>query len=429
MSPKKKPMWIVAARTDGLGARMYAVLNAMVIAKLTGLEFKFAWCAPENAPYMSDLTKNLNNNQVLMPYANLPLKEQFLSADFIAKSGLDDSYIGNTEEIAAYVNHPPLSLKDYTQRTSPEKFGWYCVQTKLNYPDLEESEYRRLVRESFWEIPFTPRIKEVMQSAQKGAHKLDFVAVHIRSGDVVFADTWGAIVCPKTALPIYIAMEMIRKELEQGNNVVCFSEDVSALKSLKKVFTNTKGGKFSSIEDFMSEQYLGYERSFFEIVFMSHAKRVCSSGSSGFSGLAMRVSAKEIEHKTPDDYFSTQEQVEILERNLMQDLFHPAHRAFACMKLILLGQELGRDVAYFKRYAILAAQSYPNHFYQVLCVYYCLLDKDFKEANRILEQSYGHGREEFIQKLLQSTSFLPQIVRCIGVFLMSIIFPILLILP
>lgn len=38
--------YIVAARTDGLGERLCALLNAMAVSKLSGLAFRFSWINP-----------------------------------------------------------------------------------------------------------------------------------------------------------------------------------------------------------------------------------------------------------------------------------------------------------------------------------------------------------------------------------------------
>ena len=41
-----KKAWIVAARDDGFGARLCAILNAMYLAKKVGLVFKFRYELP-----------------------------------------------------------------------------------------------------------------------------------------------------------------------------------------------------------------------------------------------------------------------------------------------------------------------------------------------------------------------------------------------
>ena len=95
LKKKDKQPWIVAGRTDGFGARMCALLNAMVLSKMLDVAFKFSWVAPENAPFMKENNKNLENNQVLIPYANLPLKEELFSPNFLEQYCVDDGYIGN----------------------------------------------------------------------------------------------------------------------------------------------------------------------------------------------------------------------------------------------------------------------------------------------------------------------------------------------
>ncbi|MCI5968564.1 hypothetical protein [Helicobacter sp.] len=408
----KKP-WIVAGRTDGFGARMCAILNAMALAKLADMEFKFSWLAPKDAPFLSEFDKNLENGQVLIPFANLPLKDELFEKSFIEKYGVEDSYVGNVEQIPSYVKAENLAR--YKIPPFPLEFGWYSLGEMLSYDDMDDERYRELLKDCWNAIEFSTPIQNVMQEAKKQVKKLKkgFVAFHIRSGDIVFGDTWASVVCQKTGFSVYLAVEMARLELEKGSDIVIFSDDLRAGEIFKSIFkkdskqkANLKqNGVVYCVDDFFRrEVYLGYEQSIFEIVFMSCAKKICNGGSSGFSGLAMRIGNIK-ESVSPDDLWTAQEQANLIEQALSQYDFHPAHKAFAYMKLFLFGVEFKKDIAYLKQCAEYACNLYGTNFYKVLSLNMLLKSGDYAGANALLEQIYPSDRESFFKKVFESIGY------------------------
>lgn len=408
LKKKDKQPWIVAGRTDGFGARMCALLNAMALSKMLDVAFKFSWVAPENAPFMKENNKNLENNQVLIPYANLPLKEELFSPNFLEQYCVDDGYVGNIEQIPSYFK--PDTLERYKQEPFPLEFGWYSDGIMLEYADMDSDKYRQILADCWTEIGFAKNIQEVIKLAKKSvkAIKGDFVAIHIRSGDIVYSDSWAPVVFQKTAFSVYLAVHIARLEIQKGNHIVLFSDDLSASATIKNILTadsEKNNIQIHCIDDFFARNdYLGYEQSIFEIVFMAQAKKICNGGSSGFSGLAMRIGNIR-EHSSPDDYFSVQEQAEIIESSIHLYDFHPAHKAFAYMKLFLLGLELGRDLEYLKLCAQGAYQHYATNFYALLYLGVLLKSGDYIRANALAENVYHRDNAGFFVKFLEGKSY------------------------
>ncbi len=375
--------YIVAARTDGLGERLCALLNAMAVSKLSGLAFRFSWINPNEG-------KNLNNNQVLMPFANFPTKQQLFQNKFIQKYDIGDAY----HTLVGILG--PFSLKWLQQ----ENHGIvYIHQDFLKIQDVEVEKYRSTLAECFWEISFTPKIQNLINFTRKCAENFQeqFTAIHIRGGDFVYQPTWETITFNDKATNVYLALEIARIELEAGKSVVLFSDDLKTAQTLKKILTPK--GKIYSIDDFFERtQYLGYEQSLFEILFMSFAEKIYSGSSSGFSRIAAMIGNKP--KVSVYDCFTDEQKIKIIHNYFFQfqSQFHPAQQALALMQLFIFGQNCSIDTHYLLDYIQTAYQLFPKTSYGILYLFALLQNREYAKANTLLEQFYNE-RGEFLKML------------------------------
>ncbi|EDO6595925.1 hypothetical protein FVN02_08050, partial [Campylobacter coli] len=188
-------------------------------------------------------------------------------------------------------------------------------------------EYPRL-----WsKIKFSPRIQEVIKLSNDIVKKMfheGFIAIHIRSGDIVFDERVRKLgVGFGKAMPVEIAMELIERSKKENKHVVLFGDDLSELRTLKQYYN------VSIIEDFIQEM-TGVDRIIFEINFMSKAEIIYSGGSS-FARVASYIGLG----KEPTFYqniFNLNETLEIFKKQNNILKFHKLQRFYSMIHKIIL---------------------------------------------------------------------------------------------
>ena len=383
--------FIVAARNDGFGERMCAMLNAMYIAKKTGWTFKFIW---------QDPPKLENNDQnVLLPWNDMLPQDLMFSKNFISQHA--------TKDIPQDNNSLLINYKTFQEAIqNPHYYGWgkghYSCQSYFSghrglYTDIDTQEYAKTLQECWNEIEFTPNIQHIITQAK--CHKnlpTNFTAIHIRCGDVLLHNN-EYIFRHKTA-NIYLIIEIIKREIREDNSIILFSDDLSVLQNIKEQFSSTN--KVFIIDDFFERtQHTRLEQSIFEIMIMSQAKKLYS-GISGFSRLANMIGNNQ--HIIIYDLFNTQEQYDIISKHIQQYELPAIHKAFSYMYLFSLAQSLKMSPHTQKTYIQEAITLNQNSLtYKILFVYVLLLNKDLVNANEQLKAIYCHHESDFFEKVFK----------------------------
>ena len=383
--------FIVAARNDGFGERMCAMLNAMYIAKKTGWTFKFIW---------QDPPKLENNDQnVLLPWNDMLPQDLMFSKNFISQYATKDIPWQYDVTLAHY-----KSLKEITQKPSKKwnerQIGHYSIQNYLGQQlhDINTNEYANILQECWNEIEFTPNIQHIITQAKY--HKnlpTNFTAIHIRCGDILYYFHDEYETKHKIANP-YLAIEIITREIQEDNSIILFSDDLSVLQNIKEQFSSTN--KVFIIDDFFERtQHTQLEQSIFEIMIMSQAKKLYS-GISGFSRLANMIGNNQ--HIIIYDLFNTQEQYDIISKHIQQYELPAIHKAFSYMYLFSLAKSLKMSPHTQKTYIQEAITLNPNSLtYKILFIYVLLLNKDLVNANEQLKAIYCHHESDFFEKLFK----------------------------
>lgn len=382
--------FIVAARNDGFGERMCAMLNAMYIAKKTGWTFKFIW---------QDPPKLENNEQnVLLSWNDMLPQDLMFSKNFISQYA--------TKDIPQDNNSLLINYKTFQEAIqNPHYYGWgkghYSCQSYFSghrglYTDIDTQEYAKTLQECWNEIEFTPNIQHIITQAKY--HKnlpTNFTAIHIRCGDTLLHNS-EYISRHKTA-NIYLIIEIIKREIQEDNSIVLFSDDLSVLQSIKEQFSSTN--KVFIIDDFFERtQHTRLEQSIFEIMIMSQAKKLYS-GISGFSRLANMIGNNQ--HIIIYSLFNTQEQYDIISKHIQQYELPAIHKAFSYMYLFSLAQSLKMSPHTQKTYIQEAITLNPNSLtYKILFVYALLLNENYKEADVELK-SILEANKEFLDEIFK----------------------------
>ena len=339
-----------------------------------------------------------------MPFGNLP------SCDFLFTPSFMENYYSDSVPISRddSISRRYKTLKAFLQNPFSYPFGEYAPLDILSacWEDIDSDEYFMILRECWNEI-VSPEAMNLINLAKKKAQTLgDFVVIHIRSGDVVYGNDVLKSINPyqfiQKPLSPYLALEIIDKERQKGRNVVLFSDDLPTLQALKQqnnqMLKNNENIGGLWIADDLCDSLLGFERRIFEVILMSEAQVLYSSGESLFSRLSLMIG--EVKSITVNEFLTPQNQYEIIKEYLESYRFHSAQEAFAYLKLWDLGRLLSCPVSIQKSY--IQKASFLSHLitYKVLYVFSLLENQEFEEANSFLSEVYQSWKDEFIQHLL-----------------------------
>ncbi|ECL9233740.1 hypothetical protein FT461_09085, partial [Campylobacter coli] len=251
---RKFPGLMVAARSDGFGARFMPILNAMYLAEYAGFKFGFVW---KKSGHDENSLKKFENNE--LAGLHLSNESNIFSKDFISQYSYTNKLPSNMQvetknSINEFINNTNYFWGNYVDYNITRKFFGARVFEK--YPKLWKK------------IKFSTAIQKIIDNANKIASVVfpkKFIAIHIRSGDIVYDERVKKLgVGIGKAMPIEIAMHLIEENLTKNEKIVLFGDDFTSLRELKKQYG------VSIIEDFIDENLSGIERIVFEIVFMSN---------------------------------------------------------------------------------------------------------------------------------------------------------------
>ncbi|EAI2978476.1 hypothetical protein E2809_07745, partial [Campylobacter coli] len=290
----------LAALPSGYGDRFLALLNAMYLSEKFECLFGFVW----NKRKVFD---PIDNNEKVLP--NYIESEEFVfDFEFIKKFSythiyehswhkypLDEHFFKkfvNKSEII-YVNHFDLSKNKFIQ----ENFSDYHSALPLLWNKIGFSHEIELLKKEIERL-----VKEYFKS---------FIAITIRSGEIVYGFIRHRSEAIFKAMPVEIAMEIILKNY--SSNIVLFGDDISELYQIQKFF-NQKNNLFVAY-DFFNEKLYSREKFqvFFDIFLMSKSKKVFSAESS-FSKLSSLIGLGEnpIFYR---NYFCEKEIFHIIKKN------------------------------------------------------------------------------------------------------------------
>ena len=366
---RKFPGLMIAARSDGFGARFMPILNAMYLAEYTGFKFGFVW---KKSGHDENSLKKFENNELAGLY--LSNESNIFSKDFIEQYSYTDKLPSNKQvetknSINDFVSKTNNFWGNYVDYTTTRKF--FGARVFANYPKLWKK------------IKFSPLIQKIIDSANKVASTTfprKFIAIHIRSGDIVYDEREKKLgVSIGKAMPIEIAIHLIEENLNKNEKIVLFGDDFTSLRQLKVQYG------INIVEDFIDNNLSGVERIIFEIVFMSNAKDIFSGGSS-FARVAAYIGLG----KEPKFYtvlFSNEQQLSIL-RKYNNIAFHNLQKAhslyYGSILLFRTGANVELILSSLKQASVLDK---TNCLYELLIIYMCLRNGMYLEIEKILKNS------------------------------------------
>lgn len=299
---------VLANRADGLGYRLNALLNAIRLADLLGVEFRLVWPLKGQVP--TDTTHAIEP------------AEEFFSAEFLADHLVDDA-ASTTGLVLPEGRSVDLdSLRVQITRAERGLLAPASPLTQLidakAVPDVSRGYSAEFAR-----IGFHPQIEAAIAAA-RGVHlSAGAVGIHLRAGDNVFGRFRTVNRFWNKAIPAPIARELIVRSRSEGHDVIVFGQDAELIAEL---CSSTGAIDATTVRP----PNLGSRSAdaMFDVVLMSRCERIIA-GDSGFAVQAAAIGDKQVEFHV--DLTSPEESLEIIRTDLRAngDRYHPVQRAFA----------------------------------------------------------------------------------------------------
>lgn len=306
----------LAARTDGLGERLRAMINAIILADHFGVAFKFIWpLRGANAQqHHAVLSPHLTFNRTFLTRHHL---DKIKPADYPALKGRAQPQ----EEIRQLLDSPIKGLS-----VSQEPITRLIELRDLKYL---RGKYSR----AFRRIRFSRPVQAAVDAARLIPLPDNAVAVHLRAGDIVYGNFRYASPASSKAVCYPVVKRLIADLIAQGKQPVIFGQDRIVCRMLADRFHVPLAAELLGHADVLVAAVS-------EIVLMSRCETIYA-GSSGFSILASLIGDKKME--IPAAAWSPQQIVDIIQADEeLHDAASPLpalQRAFAFYMIANAGQD------------------------------------------------------------------------------------------
>lgn len=365
-------IFFIANRSDGLGNRLIALINAIVLSNKFKANFGFNW--PQ------DKASSLQQHSIVSP-------RLIFNSEFIDQHYMCEDFQSNKNKSFSDL------IRDYHDLNIN---GHYIIDpVDLNLLDIGVTSLD--YQTAFNDVKFSSEVEDVYIEANKhNYYDTLAIAIHARAGDVVygsyrFNDRFTNMVIPyplieKVLLNIQLANENAYFKIKP----YLFGQDVELKKYLKNKYPH-----LSLCEHVSDEPYL---QAFYEIFLMSRCSLVFC-GSSAFAKLASKkVGAKEISINDflDKNYFQKDRQ---LQKELSVDYNSLIISSFDKLPSLQIAHASWSIFYFFNDFLVyekkLELLQYAvrfdkkNDFYKLVLASILCGNNDFESAENILNDSNG----------------------------------------
>lgn len=355
----------VARRSDGLGERLNALINAIRLSSIFQTDFMFSW----------------SDRLIDDPFhAIMPIDRMF-SKDFIDK------------------HHAPLEKTrgawEFDKQKRPlSAVEWaLCSHGGVSGPRTSLSDYisdaTEILRaaspaEAFRKIGFSQEINEAIALARTTPIPDKAVAVHLRSGDVFYSDYRKYVHYTYKGLTTPIAKAMIRKFVADDHSVYLFGEDREQIEYLSETGPAVNSFKLNADKIAAMERH---QRAMYDLVLLSRFDKILG-GSSGFARQASWIGGGRL--ISPNEIFSADQQhkisIEDLEENC--DKYNPLQTSFGYWHCYFYGRhkrEIEVSIDVIRKSIIFDPE---NELYPLVLSSLFIMKDDLSESMNILESLF-----------------------------------------
>lgn len=279
---REKNAVFVANRTDGLGARLMAIVNAIALSRYFKTGFEFSWDPVSSMETAAD-------HAIGSP-------SDIFSDDFL-QNHLSDG-------------RAAVSLVDFLAN---EGRGEHGEQSKVLVPwtsiydassSLRTAVPPQALSDAFWQIGFSEKMARAINLARNLPLAGEGVGLHLRAGDIIYGRYRFNARFTSKVLPYPLCISFIESEKSKGHQPVLFGQDRELCHSISEHYGAIFVGDYHEQFEFDDHQ-----AAIFDIVLMSRCKKVFG-GSSAFSLIAQI--AGQFELLDPSEILPAEERVSVL---------------------------------------------------------------------------------------------------------------------
>lgn len=251
--------YAIVTRSDGLGTRLCAMVNAIDVATRLGMGFKFSWPTSTYSDAESHAIK----------HASVLFSDRFVREHF--DPDLDPKrYIK--------ILDTPIT-KRLISKLEENRDGFLIDHwSKQVQIDSAQGNQRKDLAAAFNKIEFSKRLTRVMEAAKSSVPE-GAVAIHARRGDLVYGGYRTRLYNQKYA-PTALVKSVVKRLIEVGKKPIVFSDDERIIEILKRDTTALVASEIKKIKLETSD-----EHAMFDIAAMIACDSVISTRS-GFSVIA-----------------------------------------------------------------------------------------------------------------------------------------------
>ena len=356
---EERPISILVNRFDGLGERLKAILNGMVLSKKLSLPFRLVW---------------LDKGGADKEFHAIDKVENVFSPEFVQEHVLD----GNLDSSLLFEleGNKFNSKEELLTRVQ----GSGCQYIVVNQPELRRYfpslEYKSLFKQLYFEIPFSKNCLDAIKAAMAIDLSESPVAIHIRGGDIVYGKYRHFKRFQRKAISPCLVYDLAKNLSSNGKSVLLFMQDPS----LKQCFADLDGIVFAN--DLINDKWGTLEIALFEITLMSRCSKIIA-GTSGFAVAASWISG--IEVTAYSELYSREDALNVISNNVELLPLDAFYKSFSYYSAFILGEQ-SEKFSSLESYLINANSIDPNnglYEWELLLLY--LKNNKIKQSVRLLE--------------------------------------------
>lgn len=384
---QRKYHYAVAGRHDGLGTRIGAIISAMYISKhLNGFKFAFSWLNGT----CDDHRGGIGDNENISFCSEILMADEMFSEKFLQEYLISSKYRSHSNDVLN------LSFDDPVGRFLKRKWGSFIgkVSPHVYMQNLVPKKVLADLKECYESIRWSDRCAQIIQDVEYICSSIiasDFVILHLRGGEVALGEFRVAphLWMHTKHFPYEVAIDVAKIEWGR-NHIVIIGQDFKSNQILEDYLNQIKPNKdiqIYSVDSLINEHYVYThpERAFFDMNFLSKAKKIYATGGSQFSNTASMIAGKELVCSFYDIY-SDEELYEIIQKNIHCLEIGNLHRAYCYYRLYDFAKKLNKPFDIQCKWLSKAMQEdFENDFYRVVVVDSLFARKDFEEADIYLK--------------------------------------------
>lgn len=263
----------IAHRTDGFGGRLYNMMITMLLAEIYDGEFRFTW------------------RPSLREHHALDLAENTFERDFLAAHLISERDLRRIKRNSVMID-PDSLFEDQSIRTRLAGNLQTFVVSRLDPPRTLETRFvncgQKAMKMAFERIRFNEEIQQVIISALEIPLSNRPVAIHLRSGDIIYGNYRLDSGFEEKVIPLPLASSIIDDCITRGQSPIIFGQDLQACEKLAEM------KKCETVERLITTKVrTPTQRALFEMILLSRMECI-HAGKSLFAFVPAAIGSAEI---------------------------------------------------------------------------------------------------------------------------------------